>query len=220
MGRIVEVTEPGALLESVYRSVLEPNFPAAELETYQDLATGLASTTTVFAALDVAGNPIAAAVGNHWAPHPVVLLTYLAVTRGLRGSGLGGGILEHALDAWQRRYRPHVIVAETEDPACHGPHPLYGDPTRRWSFYCGHGARVILLPYVQPEVRTGCGRREGMRLIALRLGDAERGIDTAIFRGFLRTYFEACEGRPPVDAATGRIFAALQEPYVRPAPLC
>ncbi|RRR98538.1 GNAT family N-acetyltransferase [Glycomyces terrestris] len=206
---IVEVTDSGPLLEAVYRHVLEPNFPAQELETFKDLAAGLAAGVTVFAVLDAHQVPVAAVVGSRWEPHPIVLLTYLAVTADRRSTGIGGRLLEHALETWQRRYHPHAVLAEIEDPTAYRPHPRFGDPVRRDAFYTRHGAAPVLVPYVQPEVRVGCGRRPHMRLIGFQPQSRAVNVSPSLLLPFLEAYFEAAEGRAPTDAQARQLFAGL-----------
>jgi GNAT superfamily N-acetyltransferase len=163
----VELTRPGGLLGAVYRRLLAPAFPPAELVDAAALEAALAGGHgSLLALLDPEGVPVAAAFGRWSADSRVVLLWYLAVDPGIRGHGLGGRVLQEAVGAWRGRYDPCLVLAEVEDPG--GPaHPVHGDPRRRLAFYERAGARVLDLPYFQPGIGGPARRVPGMLLLLL-----------------------------------------------------
>jgi GNAT superfamily N-acetyltransferase len=225
---VVELEQPGPLLDAVYREVLAPSFAPAELVTLDELATGLrdggTSVTAVFTdpRPPAAGRPVAAVVGD-WSPASrVQLLSYLAVLPLSRGTGIGGRLLGQASGAWQRRRRPCVILAEVEHPAAHQATEEYGDPAARLRFYAGHGATALDLPYFQPALRPETGRYYGMILLCLHLdpelaGSAPGTVATAPLHTFLTRNLAGAEGAGPpgggpADPAVDRLLAALDRP--------
>jgi GNAT superfamily N-acetyltransferase len=225
--RTVDLERPGPLLDAVYREVLAPSFAPAELVTLEGLAAGLrAGGTSVTAALADPGpgaeRPVATAVGD-WSPTSrVQLLSYLAVLPPFRGTGIGGRLLGQVCDAWQRRRRPCLILAEVEHPAAHQATEEYGDPAARLRFYARHGATALDLPYFQPALRAETGRYYGMVLLCLRIdpelaGSAPGTVATAPLHTFLTENLAGAEGSGPAgglpaDPAAMRLLAALDRP--------
>ncbi|GAA1660935.1 hypothetical protein GCM10009830_02540 [Glycomyces endophyticus] len=211
----VERTGPDGLFTAVYRDLFARSFPPEELESEEALAAALrGGAANLFAVVDDAGAPVAAAFGEWSADARVQLLTYLAVGPGARGGGIGGRLLREAVAAWAERRDPCLVVAEIEDPDAPA-HDDHGDPRRRLAFYEAAGAQVLEVPYFQPGI-GGPGRRvHGMLLLVLhaapqlRHGDA---IDGEALRTFMEDYLEAAEGAVTADEATTRLFAALDRP--------
>ncbi|WP_205325889.1 GNAT family N-acetyltransferase [Glycomyces sp. YM15] len=214
----IAAIEPGdARLASIYRDLLAPAFPPDQLDTLADLRdahdTGQAH---ILAALDAAGRPLGAAIAEWYDRAGVVLLAYLAVDPAHRSHGIGGHLLETALDAWVRRFSPSLIVAEIERPDRAADRPEWGDPARRHAFYKRHGAQTLELPYFQPALREGSHRERGMLLITLHIDpsvDAGPGrVTAAPVRDFLHAYFTATEGRMPDDEETAALMRAATAP--------
>jgi len=212
--QIIEVDGPGPLLDAVYRDILTPSFPPVELCAVGGMARG---DNTVTAVVDDDGTPVAAAVGDWSERSRVQLLSYLAVTPAFRGTGIGGRLLTHVLDAWRARYAPCVVVAEIEHPADHAGSEAYGDPTARARFYARHGAVALDVPYFQPALRPADGRYYGMILILLH---HDGPLSGPALREFMVEYLEMTEGAVGTDAATTALLSALDPPGgVRTVPL-
>ncbi|MCH7232721.1 GNAT family N-acetyltransferase [Glycomyces sp. L485] len=216
--RISQIDRPGPVLAAVYRELLEPNFPPHELDSLSDIEAALQEgTASVLVAFDVEGRPVAVAVGDWAEAQRVQLLSYLAVDPAHRGAGIGGRLLEAAVERWSGSYGPCVIVAELEHPGAAVGREAWGDPRRRYDFYGRHGAKVLDLPYFQPSLRPGEGRAYGMVLIVLHLDEAllapERDhVAAAPIRGFLEDYFLVTEGAVPDDPAGKALFDAAGGP--------
>lgn len=211
-------------LAHVHEQVLRPSFPddeLADLPTLQEMLTD--GTLRVVVARDEHG--LRGAALAEWFPTTgVLLLAYLAVAPGGRGGGVGGTLLDRALDAWRTELDPWLVVAEVEDPAQHTGSDAHGDPTARLRFYRRHGARVIPLRYAQPAMRPGGNRVPGLLLLALcASGDRLSGVEadgrwlvpTAPLRAFLEQYFTASEGAPPTGREWDAIVAGLTGPTIR-----
>ncbi|GAA2269535.1 hypothetical protein GCM10009853_023900 [Glycomyces scopariae] len=211
----VERSRPDALFTAVYRGLFAPSFPPGELGSEASLADALRDgSADLFAVVDDAGAPVAAAFGE-WSAHArVQLLTYLAVGPAARGGGIGGRLLREAVGAWAARRDPCLVVAEIEDPRAPA-HDAHGDPRRRLAFYEAAGAQVLDVPYFQPGFGGPGHRVPGMLLLVLhaapqlRHGDA---VDGEALRTFMEDYLEAVEGAVTADAATTALLEALDRP--------
>lgn len=138
-----------------YNSVLVPSFPPGELVGLQDFLDAAQSQFIhVIAAVDKDGI-IAGAVGTTPTQEGVIMLLYLALRPGLRGGGVGGQLLDHAVAQWRELYNPTFILAEVEHPQYHLASEEHGDPAARLRFYTRHGGRILNIPYFQPAIREG-----------------------------------------------------------------
>ncbi|GAA2263204.1 hypothetical protein GCM10009853_015440 [Glycomyces scopariae] len=190
-------------LDAVYSGLLAPSFPPDQLDTLADLREGMESgRARVLAAVDPDGRPLGTAIAEWYEEAGIVLLAYLAVDASRRSQGIGGRLLEAALEDWTDRFRPVMVVAEIERPSSTVRRPEWGDPGRRYAFYGRHGARALDLPYFQPALRPDSEREHGMLLIALAIDPSVRepgGVAAAPVRRFLEAYFTATEGAVPRD---------------------
>jgi GNAT superfamily N-acetyltransferase len=218
MTDIVEVGGAGPLLAASYTDVMAPSFAPSELTSLASLEAGLArDDTSVVAAVDEAGAPLAVAVGEWSAATGVVLLAYLAVRPGLRAAGLGGPLLDHVTRAWQDRWQPALLLAEIEHPAAHAASEAYGDPAKRIRFYHRHGVRPLNVPYFQPSLEAGLSRVYGIMLCVVSSTPAAAGatpdtVDGDRLRRFMTEYLVGCEGSVGSDPTTAAFFASLDRP--------
>ncbi|MEV0002334.1 GNAT family N-acetyltransferase [Micromonospora sp. NPDC050980] len=179
-------TEPDpALLRRAYREVLAPSFTPDQMVSFESLATP--GTTWVGVALHD-GAPVGVIVTDPF--ERVLLLSYLAVRPGLRGSGVGAVLLDHVLPAWRRRCGSDVVLAEVEDPRAHAAGD-FGDPTARLRFYQRAGFGLLPVPFVQPRVRDDARRERGM-FLAVRPGGET--VPQDLVRSFVVDYYEDAEG--------------------------
>ncbi|WFE38536.1 GNAT family N-acetyltransferase [Micromonospora sp. WMMD998] len=179
-------TDPDpALLRRAYREVLEPSFPPDQLVSFDSIATCEATWAAV-ALHD--GSPVGVIVTDTF--ERVLLLSYLAVRPGLRGSGVGAVLLDHVLPAWRRRAAAEVVLAEVEDPRAHVAGD-FGDPAARLRFYQRAGFGLLPVPFVQPRVGDDAPRERGM-FLAARPGDA--AVPQDLVRSFVVDYYEDAEG--------------------------
>ncbi|MDA1361710.1 GNAT family N-acetyltransferase [Glycomyces luteolus] len=213
--RIVEQTRPGGLLAQVYREVLAPAFPPEEIESESSVAETLeAGLGSLLVAVDESGKPAGAAFGRWWEASRVQMLVNLAVGPGTRGHGLGGRLLQDAVDVWRERYDPCLIVAEIESPDARMVHEAYGDPRRRLGFYESAGARVLDLPYFQPGIGGVSRRVNGMLLLAIHADpsftpDRPDRLSGKPLRSFMTDYLLAAEGQAPSDWDAKALFKAI-----------
>jgi GNAT superfamily N-acetyltransferase len=176
-----------------YHDVLEPAFPAAELNDIETLrAQYLNSATSSPGTIALLrGEPVGGALAEFHAPTGIMLLAYLAVRADLRGKGLGSALLNEVLPRWREAMRPTAILAEVENPRYHVAGP-YGDPEARLRFYGQIGATLLPLAYFQPSIGPGLNRVRGMFLICL---DSDKDtILGASLQLFLDDYVAFCEG--------------------------
>ena len=145
-----------------------------------------------------------------------MLLAYLAVRPGLRGTGIGATLLHAARDAWMAELNPRLIVLEVEDPAEAAASEAFGDPVARVRFYERHGVRALPLPYVMPALSPGAGRVQRLMLMVLGGADLTPGTRTADggpVADFVAEYFEEFEGpAQPGDTELGPLLAACARP--------
>lgn len=216
---MVEVrADDDLLLTRVYRDVLLAYFPSNELESYDELRSGLEKDLRLVTAIvDEDSLPVAAAVGD-WSPESgVLLLAYLAVRAEARCSGLGSLLMEEVSGGWQRRLRPLLTLAELEHPLAHQGDEVYGDPVARLRFYARCGGRALDVPYFQPSLGSGMDRVYGMLLVMLS-GSADVGgrsgatIRPGPIQEFMQRYFLDTEGTVPSDRPARQMWQAMERP--------
>jgi hypothetical protein len=134
---------------------------------------------------------------SDWYPAArVVLISYLAVRPGHRGTGIGGLLYRNGLARWSRDLSPELVLGEVQDmsnPAS----TAYGDPAARLRFYERFGAQALGIPYFQPALRPGTSRVFGMLLMVFAATPGARSgphrIDGAIVERFILEYLRDCE---------------------------
>ncbi|MES4907564.1 MULTISPECIES: GNAT family N-acetyltransferase [unclassified Streptomyces] len=217
--RMVEVRAgDDALLTRVYRDLLLPHFPSNELESFDELRSGLEKDLRlVTAVVNEDGLPMAVAVGD-WSPESgVLLLAYLAVRAEARSGGLGSLLVEEVNTGWQRRLRPLLTLTELEHPLAHESDEVYGDPVARLRFYARCGGRALDVPYFQPALGSGMDRVYGMLLVMLS-GSADVGgrsgatIPPGPVQEFVERYFLDTEGEVPADPPARQLRQAMERP--------
>ncbi|WP_018348036.1 GNAT family N-acetyltransferase [Longispora albida] len=210
---IIAVRGPDRLIDQFFHEVLAPSFPPDELGTVEGLND---PGRLVRLAVDAGGQVLGGAVGD-WDPDTrVLLLSFLAIRPGVRGGGLGGRILDDALEAWRSGYEPCVILAEVEDPAVHSGNESHGNPEARLRFYRRRGARALDLPYFQPALGPGHSRVPGLLLMVLHSAPEFHTSPDAIAAGPLRSFLESYqleeEGQIGTDPDSLALWAALERP--------
>lgn len=198
------------LLGLTYDRVLAASFPETELVTREDfLGAGMRGELDVLVARE--GEQIAGAiVGERHGS--AVLVDWLAVASTFRCSGTGTALVEAGNARWTAWDGIRVVVAEVERPDVFTPHPRFGDPARRLTFYERLGAAVLDLPYYQPPVREGMPRVRGLLLTMLAAGTSSAprilsAEETAAVRGLLLATMGAAD-----DDETARIYDAVDAP--------
>lgn len=218
---VVPLTE-AAQVDSLWRDVLAPSFPPAELTSSDDLRAGLASgELTAYGVQQQDGQVVAGIVASWSRATQVLLVDYLALAPGHRGGGVGGRLLDRSLAGWREELHPVLVLAEVEHPGHHPVHPTHGDPAARLRFYARHGARALALPYFQPGIGgPGSPRVPAMLLVALGTDPGAGSVPAAAVRGFLLEHLRECEGTVPADRAVRRLLEAASGdavPLVDPA---
>jgi GNAT superfamily N-acetyltransferase len=195
-----------AQFDGLYREVLEPAFPAAELLGLDELSATYRTSAGSPGLVALRGNePVGVALGDFHSPSGVALLGYLAVRADVRSTGLGRILLRDAIERWQAALEPRAILAEVEDPRHHAG-TAYGDARARLRFYQRAGAGVLPVPYFQPSLGPGLGRVRGMFLLSLV--PAHRSVPTREMLAFLDDYVLGCEGEAGLADAEYQAFQA------------
>jgi GNAT superfamily N-acetyltransferase len=210
---VVAVTGADDLVR-VHDRLLAPSFPAAELESVDDLIAAVrAGTSEVLVHQDRPGDPVAVAVADRSRAAPVVLLAYLATDPLRRSTGLGSSLLDAAMTRWLDRADPCLVLAEVEDPAEHPASAAHGDPAARLRFYARRGARALDLPYFQPRLRTGASRVPHLLLLVLHAAPSlvdGTAVLAAPLHAWLTERFRDSEGRLPADPEGQALLAAVE----------
>ena len=215
---VVPVTAPVELAR-VHARLLAPSFPPAELVSTGELTAAVRAGTTEVLVLREDGEPAAVAVGERSRSAPVVLLSYLAADASRRSAGLGGRLLDAAVERWVQRSGPCVVLAEVEDPAHHRGSAAHGDPAARLRFYARRGARALELPYFQPALRPGVPRVPHLLLVVLHAAPAlveGTALQGALVHRFLTELLTAAEGSLPGDPEGRALLAAVDPAGVVP----
>lgn len=183
----------GDLFDRFYYGVLKPAFPPEELEDVETVRARyhVPRPRVPGLVMQLAGEPVGGALGEHFAASNVVLLDYLAVRADRRGTGIGSELLDRALMSWGELLAPAAILAEVEDPRGRSAGP-YGDPAARLRFYQRAGGKMLPLRYFQPSIGPGMPRVRGMFLICLDPWRESVPKDSVL--AFLDEYMEAAEG--------------------------
>jgi GNAT superfamily N-acetyltransferase len=205
--------QPGPQVDEFYQEVLEPSFPREELCTLEQLRSTVEGQHTTWVAVD-AGRVIGGLVGEWDATVRVMTLCWLATKPGTRGGGVGGTLLETALQVWRREFAPCLVLAEVEDPARHTGSEATGDPAARLRFYQRRGARALDMPYFQASLGEGLARVPGLLLMVLHAdaqfaGAAPDTIDPEVIRAYLESYQLECEGQVGTDEQANEIWQVL-----------
>jgi len=191
------------LLSRFYSDVMEESFAPAELVSLDSLRAGInaggdAAVLTVLA-LGPGQEVLGGMVGERYPGSGVLLLAYIAVRPEGRGRGVGTRLLAHADESWYSKLRPNLALGEVEHPDFH-PASSFGDPAARLRLYERVGAKLLGVPYFQPEVRQGAGRVYDMLLLAFHVEPSVRNVgaegatvDGTVVRDFLDEYFALCE---------------------------
>lgn len=214
-------------LTQLYRDVLSPSFPPAELVSLDsfladhaaghleslgvvEVPDGGVSTATGATGPEPAGRVVAGVVGSWSAEARVLLVQYLAIAPGRRGGGIGAALLGAAVAAWLKDLHPVMVLGEVEHPRFHAASEAHGDPEARLRFYARHGGRVLAVPYFQPGNEPGADRVPALLLMTLATEDPEAtSVPAAPLRTFLREYFESSEGSLADDAPTRALLDAV-----------
>lgn len=187
------------LLREFHEKVLLPSFPPEE---YIAPATIEPADELAIIACGDNGLVLGGALGEVYSP--ALLLSYLAVRPGSRGTGVGSVLLSALMDRWLGQYS--LAFVELADPRHHGPHAAYGDPAARLRFYGAFGIRLLKIPYFQPRLRKDLPR--GYHLFLGVIPPDRTALptttDTHQVITFLREYFEVCEGRDALEDAEVR----------------
>lgn len=184
-------------LRDVYDRLLAPVFRPDELMTLDEIRQAYVhpgGEPSVVVLVD--GTPRAVMMGEWYADHRVLLLAYLSVDGALRGSGVGARLVGEVLPGWCAGREPVLVLAEVEDPRAWAGSDVAGDPRARLRFYDRLGGQVLPLRYVQPSLRDGSPRVDGMLLLRL---DRSPGMPASLLRAFLEEYVTACEGAAALD---------------------
>lgn len=189
------------LLRAFHDDVYLPEF-AHQREPFDAWVTALRGDApyhlTALVATDDAG-VVAGVVAERYPRSGCGLVTYLAVAPRGRGAGLGGWLLH---DARAALAPVHLVLGEISDPRRHpgAAADAAWDRLRRFQRW---GARVIDVPYVQPDLGAGLGRDRGLVLVAFLDDPDAAAIDGPPLAAFLRELYEVVEGAtldPELDA--------------------
>ncbi|MFK3981001.1 hypothetical protein ACI2K4_11560 [Micromonospora sp. NPDC050397] len=216
--KLVDLAD-GPLLETFHRELLATSFVPDQLVTLDDLREQLGAGTLVASVVvDGDGGLLAGLVGE-WSPSTrLMLLSYLVVAPGARGTGIGGYLYAEVVEGWRSGYAPCAILAEVESPTHHTGSPAYGDPAARLRFYQRRGARLLDVPYLQPALAPGLARVDGLLLLALHVAPELYGPDGADtmasppLHQFMVHYFLGTEGEIPDDPDGSALLAAMDVP--------
>lgn len=203
-----------AELVRVYREILEPSFPASELLTEQVFVEWCLAGRLDVVCEYADGVLAAVAVAAPYEQAGLVLLVWLAARPGVRGGGHGGRVLTRALELWQQRYEPELVVGEAELPEQVEASEEHGDPAARLRFYDRHGARGLVMTHAQPPYRPGAPELE-LELFVLRHRGNRPGeqVPSAPVVGFEQRYLQ----RAP--EALARVLASIPRDEVATRPL-
>ena len=195
----------------VYNEVLEPAFPADELESVESFRSALVDNdldprTLALVAVEPgsvsSGDPVGVVVGEWYQTSDVLLIGYVAVRADRRGTGLGGSLMRVALERWLHITGCALALGEVEDPR----HFNEQEAIQRLRFHGKVGGSLLSVPYFQPRLRPDSRRVHHMLLVVFAAADAakrEGGVDGMVLRAFLEQYVAATEGEEAIRSDPG-----------------
>jgi GNAT superfamily N-acetyltransferase len=194
-----------------YAEVLEPAFPADELESEESLRSALAENdrdpqTLALVVIEPdgvsRGDPVGIVVGEWYRASGVLLIVYVAVRADRRGTGLGKSLMRVALERWLHITGCGLALGEVEDPR----HFNEQEAIQRLRFHGRVGGSLLSIPYFQPRLRPDSHRVHHMLLVVFAAADAakrEGGVDGAVLRAFLEQYVAVTEGEEAIRSDPG-----------------
>lgn len=179
------------LLRELHDEVMFPSFPLKEYVPPSTIRPG--DDLAIIACADD-GQVIGGALGELYPASAALLLGYLAVRPGQRGSGVGSVLLAALKDRWLRDHP--LAFLELDDPRHHATHPGYGDPAARLRFYGAFGISLLTVPYFQPRLRKDLPRVYHMILGVIPPDGVTppEAVPGHQVTAFLEEYFSLCEG--------------------------
>jgi GNAT superfamily N-acetyltransferase len=179
------------LLRELHDEVLFPSFPPGE---YVPPTTIRPEDDLAIIACADEGQVIGGALGELFPASAALLLGYLAVRPGLRGSGVGSALLAALKDRWLAEHP--LAFLELNDPRHHATDPGYGDPAARLRFYGAFGISLLTIPYFQPRLRKDLPRGYHMMLGVIPPDEVtpSQTMPGHQVTAFLEEYFGLCEG--------------------------
>jgi len=146
------------------------------------------------------------------------LLTYLVVSPRYRGNGLARLLLRRAFltleqDASNMGKKLEAVFGEANNPTVFSSNEDSMSPNERLRILSHLGAKILDLPYVQPELVGGEGRARNMLLLSFRhKGIEEKSISRCVIECFLNEFYRAlgiCE--PEKDPDFQNILAHMEK---------
>lgn len=170
---------------SIFDDLVVVCFPPDERCTRDELVAAVrCGKISVFAARDADGWVGVVMLEDHGEPS-MRQLSWLAVAPRGRSHGLGGRLLEHAIDE-SHRSGARFLIGEVEDPDQQVIDVSYGDPAARAGFYRRHGAVALPMPYQQPPLAPDLAPVPLMLMVFSR--EPFDAVPVAELRTFLHNY--------------------------------
>lgn len=184
------------LVARAYAAVLAPSFTDDELPPWEQFEAEVSGSAVLVAT--AGGEIVAAAVSDTGGGEPVGLLSHLAVRPDQRGTGTGSAVFDRLRSLWSAGDAA-VVLGEVHDPR------IWADaederPGARMRFYERHGARLLAVPWEQPELWPGGRRVPGMLLLVMGGRDQLDAVPSAWVATWMTEYYRSCEG---IDASSG-----------------
>jgi GNAT superfamily N-acetyltransferase len=215
--RFLNGVEDTATFRDLYDDVLTPSFRPSELLDAEALLQGVRSGRGPISVAVGADETVLGGMAAEWHDDSrVLLMSYFAVRPGWRRRGIGHALIDWTFPSLLAKFTPLVVVGEAEDPRYFAD-TNYGAPADRLRLYEQYGARVLPVPYMQPEVRPGHGRVPHLLLMVFAVDEAASPspdrVDGRRIDQFLHRYFTDTEGPARADNADlARLREACRQP--------
>ncbi|QGF23058.1 GNAT family N-acetyltransferase [Raineyella fluvialis] len=182
---------------AVYDDLLRPSFRREELPSIGDVLRVYAGDHPAPSGVLLRdGRPLGIHLCETYVDGQVLMLSHLAVASSARGGGIGSQLFDHLAGSMAEISPNAVLLAEIDDPRVWPGTPGTGDPVARLQFYGRHGARLLPMAFVQPQLQPGAGRVAGMFLIRL---DRHAHPAPDLLARFLTEYYSVYEGPGSLD---------------------
>ncbi len=182
---IDRVTNPEDVRQ-IHLELIEESFPPDEKTSTDVFVDAVNSGNTILYGVKLDGRWAGEVALEVYDERDFALISWLSTAEHSRGRGLGGKLLQLAIDEGTR-LGAKWLIGEIEDPATPVTSVAHGNPASRAQFYARRGAKALLLDYQQPPIGPGKNALD-MLLIAFSKEPLPAALPSEPLGRFLHSY--------------------------------
>lgn len=151
--RIDRVTNPDEARQ-IHQELIDVSFPPDEKSSADVFVDAVKSGSTLLYGARHEGRWAGEVSLEVQDEKDLALISWLSTSEHARGHGLGGKLLQTAIDEGTK-LGAKWLIGEIENPATPPTSVAHGDPAARSLFYARRGAKALMLDYLQPPIEPG-----------------------------------------------------------------